>query len=112
MDKVISGVIQSIYIAHTRSDRPMSLCLKVRMKSSLCLKGTRNGIQVSQDYGVSISGDPGLWVVPGLAARGVHYLCISATIKIIQFPAILTVPSYKSCMILMSRKKSLNYVKD
>jgi len=68
MEKVISGVIQSIYIAHTRGDRPMSLCLKVRIKSSLCLKVSRNGIQVSQDYGVSISRVPGLWVVPGLAA--------------------------------------------
>jgi hypothetical protein len=28
-----------------------------------------------------------------------------ATIKIIQFPAIATLPSYKSCMILTSRKK-------
>ena len=39
----------NIYIAHTRGDHPMSLCLKVRIYSSLCLKVSRNGIQLSQD---------------------------------------------------------------
>ncbi len=52
----------------TDGDRPLSLCLKGSIKSSLCLKVSRHGIQVSQDYGVSITRVPGLWAVPGLAA--------------------------------------------
>ena len=49
-------------------DRPMSLCLKVRINYSLCLNVSKNGIHVSQDYGVGISRVPGCWVVPELAA--------------------------------------------
>ena len=48
-------------------DCPMFLCIKVRINYSLCVEVSRNGIQVSQDYGVGISRVPGLWVVPGLA---------------------------------------------
>jgi hypothetical protein len=52
--------------------RQMSLCLKVRIKFSSCLKVIRNGIQVSQDSGVSISRVPGLWAVPGLRTAAMN----------------------------------------
>jgi hypothetical protein len=63
-------------------DHPMSLCPKVRINCSLCLKVSRNGIQVSQDYGDGISRVPGLWVVPGLAATERNTLQIASMRRI------------------------------